>query len=133
MFKIINVFKINVNESHSIRKEKCDKKTKFGFIKSLRIKSYYINSVYIFMKNKKTFHDIPNFNLIAATLLIMVKPNFILSLMLIDFSIGFSKTTDRTENVSRIHQPLTHRPINRLLLTYLKTIFFFFFIFSLNK
>lgn len=85
------------------------------------------------MKNKKTFHDIPSFNLIAATLLIMVKPNFILSLMLIDFSIGFSKTTDRTENVSRIHQPLTRRPINRLLLTYLKTIFCFFFIFSLNK
>ena len=81
------------------------------------------------MKNKKTFHDIPNFNLIAATLLIMVKPNFILSLMLIDFSIGFSKTTDRTENVSRIHQPLTHRPINRLLLTYLKTIFCFFLFF----
>lgn len=85
------------------------------------------------MKNKKTFHDIPNFNLIAAALLIMVKPNFISSLMLIDFSIGFSKTTDRTENVSRIHQPLTHQPINRLLLTYLKTIFCFFFIFSLNK
>ena len=79
------------------------------------------------MKNKKTFHDIPNFNLIAATLLIMVKRNFILSLMLIDFSIGFSKTPDRTEHVSLIHQPLTHRPIKRLLLTYLKTIFCFVF------
>ena len=89
--------------------------------------------MYIFIKNKTTFHDIPNFNLIAAMLFIMVKPNFILSLMPVDFSIGFTKTTERTEHVSLINQPLTHRPINRLLLTYLKTIFVFFSIFSLNK